>query len=80
MRRSALSRQSYWWRSDRARATPICSPGEDALAAAERPEAGDWLYFVTVDADGTTLFTNDYQEHLANRDKALNNGFLDSGR
>ena len=61
-------------------ATPICSPGADALAAAEKPEAGDWLYFVTIDSDGTTLFTSDYQEHLANRDKALNNGFLDSGR
>jgi len=53
---------------------------EDALAAAERPEAGDWLYFVTVDDDGTTLFTSDYQEHLANRDKALDSGILNSGR
>lgn len=61
-------------------ATPICSPGEEALAAAERPEPGDWLYFVTVDSDGTTLFTGDYQEHLANRDIALNSGVLDSGR
>ncbi|MGV1086488.1 MAG: endolytic transglycosylase MltG [Mycobacterium sp.] len=61
-------------------ATPICSPGADALSAAERPEPGDWLYFVTVDANGTTLFTSDYQEHLANRDKALNSGILNSGR
>lgn len=61
-------------------ATPICSPGEEALNAAERPEAGDWLYFVTVDDDGTTLFTSDYQEHLANRDKALDSGILNSGR
>ncbi len=61
-------------------ATPICSPGADALAAAEEPEPGNWLYFVTVDSEGTTLFTNDYQEHLANRDKALDSGFLNSGR
>ena len=61
-------------------ATPICSPGAEALKAAEQPEAGDWLYFVTIDSDGTTLFTSDYQEHLANRDKALNSGVLDSGR
>ncbi|HPX35408.1 MAG TPA: endolytic transglycosylase MltG [Mycobacterium sp.] len=61
-------------------ATPICSPGADALSAAERPEPGDWLYFVTVDDNGTTLFTSDYQEHLANRDKALNSGILNSGR
>lgn len=61
-------------------ATPICSPGDEALAAAERPEPGDWLYFVTISTDGTTLFTADYQEHLANRDLALNSGVLDSGR
>lgn len=61
-------------------ATPICSPGADALAAAEHPEPGDWLYFVTIDANGTTLFTSDYQEHLANREKALNSGILNSGR
>ncbi|KAA0111952.1 endolytic transglycosylase MltG [Mycolicibacterium sp. P1-5] len=61
-------------------ATPICSPGQDALAAAERPEAGDWLYFVTVDTEGTTLFTRDYQQHLANIDLARRNGVLDSAR
>ena len=61
-------------------ATPICSPGAEALAAAEKPEPGDWLYFVTIDSDGTTLFTSDYQEHLANREQALDSGFLDSGR
>ncbi|EHB50465.1 aminodeoxychorismate lyase [Mycolicibacterium rhodesiae JS60] len=61
-------------------ATPICSPGDEALAAAERPEPGDWLYFVTVDKDGTTLFTRDYQEHLANIELAKRNGVLDSAR
>jgi len=61
-------------------ATPICSPGDEALAAAERPEPGDWLYFVTIDMDGTTLFTSDYQEHLANIEKAQSSGILDSQR
>jgi UPF0755 protein len=61
-------------------ATPICSPGEDALAAAERPEPGDWLYFVTVDTEGTTLFTRDYPQHLANIELAKRNGVLDSAR
>jgi UPF0755 protein len=60
--------------------TPICSPGEQALAAAVRPEPGDWLYFVTVDMQGTTLFTRDYQEHLANIELAKRNGVLDSAR
>ncbi len=61
-------------------ATPICSPGEEALHAAERPEPGDWLYFVTIDDEGTTLFTRDYQQHLANIELAEHNGVLDSAR
>lgn len=61
-------------------ATPICSPSHAALAAAERPEPGDWLYFVTIDMQGTTLFTRDYEQHLANIEVALRNGVLDSAR
>jgi UPF0755 protein len=61
-------------------ATPICSPGTDALKAAEHPEDGDWLYFVTIDTQGTTLFTRDYQQHLANIELAKRNGVLDSAR
>jgi UPF0755 protein len=61
-------------------ATAICSPGVDALRAAEHPEQGDWLYFVTIDAQGTTLFTKDYQQHLANIELAKRNGVLDSAR
>ncbi|MGH3555386.1 MAG: endolytic transglycosylase MltG, partial [Mycobacterium sp.] len=52
----------------------------DTLSAAEHPEPGDWLYFVTIDAQGTTLFTRDYQEHLANIELAKHNGVLDSAR
>jgi UPF0755 protein len=61
-------------------ATPICSPGPPALAAAEKPAAGDWLYFVTIDLQGTTVFTRDYQQHLANIELARRNGVLDSAR
>lgn len=61
-------------------ATPICSAGMDALQAAEHPEPGDWLYFVTIDKDGTTLFTHNYQQHLNNIEMALDNGVLDSSR
>jgi UPF0755 protein len=61
-------------------ATPICSPGQPALAAAEQPEPGDWLYFVTIDLQGTTLFTRDYEQHLANIELAKRNGVLDSSR
>ena len=61
-------------------ATPICSPSQPALAAAEQPAAGDWLYFVTIDMQGTTLFTRDYEQHLANIELAERNGVLDSAR
>src|ERR1700742_3858074 len=61
-------------------ATPICSPGQPALAAAEQPAPGDWLYFVTIDMQGTTLFTRDYDQHLANIELAKRNGVLDSAR
>jgi UPF0755 protein len=61
-------------------ATPICSPGQPALSAAEQPAPGDWLYFVTVDMQGTTLFTRDYDQHLANIELARRNGVLDSAR
>ncbi|MGV0800365.1 endolytic transglycosylase MltG, partial [Mycolicibacterium elephantis] len=61
-------------------ATPICSPGQPALTAAEKPEPGDWLYFVTIDMQGTTLFTRDYEQHLANIQLAMGNGVLDSAR
>ncbi len=61
-------------------ATPISAPGEKALHAAENPAPGDWLYFATVSKDGTTLFTESYDEHLANIEKAQAAGVLDSGR
>ncbi|NML53847.1 endolytic transglycosylase MltG [Streptomyces sp. R302] len=44
---------------------PIGNPGEQAMAAALRPPAGDWLYFVTV-TPGDTRFTADYATHQAN--------------
>ncbi|WP_193043067.1 endolytic transglycosylase MltG [Mycolicibacterium baixiangningiae] len=61
-------------------ATPICSPSQPALIAAETPAAGDWLYFVTIDLQGTTVFTRDYNQHLANIELAQRNGVLDSAR
>ena len=61
-------------------ATPISSPSLDALRAVENPEPGPWLYFVTVDKQGTTLFTDSYSEHLRNIERAQQSGILDSGR
>lgn len=61
-------------------ATPISSPSIGALQAVENPEPGTWIYFVTIDAQGTTLFADSYAEHLANTEQALESGILNSGR
>lgn len=61
-------------------ATPIAAPGQPAIEAAVHPADGDWLYFVTIDMSGTTLFTKDYQQHLASIEIARRNGVLDSAR
>ncbi|MBS9372494.1 endolytic transglycosylase MltG [Rhodococcus sp. B50] len=61
-------------------ATPISSPSIGALQAMENPEPGEWIYFVTIDDKGTTLFANSYEEHLQNTELALASGILDSGR
>ncbi len=54
--------------------TPIDSPGQDALEAALSPADGDYVYFVTVAKDGSSLFTNDYGEFLRAKDKAKAEG------
>ncbi len=61
-------------------ATPIAAPGQPAIEAAVHPAEGDWLYFVTIDMSGTTLFTREYQQHLASIEIARRNGVLDSAR
>ena len=43
--------------------TPIGSPTIKALEAVAKPDAGDWLYFVTVKPK-ETRFTSSYQEFL----------------
>jgi UPF0755 protein len=54
--------------------TPIDSPGEAALNAALHPAQGDWLYFVTIDKAGHSLFTADYQAFLRAKAKAKAEG------
>jgi len=54
--------------------TPICFPSEAALAAAVSPPSGTWLYFVVVSKDGTTLFSDTYQQQLANEKLARSRG------
>lgn len=60
--------------------TPIASPSVEAIDAMEHPAEGNWLFFATIDAQGTTVFTDNYDEHLDNVDKAINSGILDTQR
>ena len=54
--------------------TPINSPGAKALEAALAPATGDYVYFITIDKAGNSLFTNDYQEFLRAKAKAQRDG------
>ena len=60
--------------------TPIASPSIEALRAMENPAEGTWLYFVTVDLDGRTVFTTTFDEHTNAIEEARANGVLDSNR
>lgn len=60
--------------------TPIASPSLEAIQAMENPEPGDWLFFVTVDDSGRTVFTNNFDDHQNAVNEALNSGILDSQR
>jgi UPF0755 protein len=43
---------------------PISNPGRESLLAALRPEASQYLFFVSQN-DGTHVFTKDYKDHQA---------------
>lgn len=61
-------------------ATPIASPSIEAVTAMENPAPGNWLFFVTIDKDGTTVFNDTFEQHMADTQKALESGVLDSNR
>ena len=54
--------------------TPIDSPGVKALQAALAPAAGDWLYFITIDKAGHSLFTSSYDAFKAAKARAQREG------
>lgn len=60
--------------------TPIASPTEEAIQAMENPAEGQWLFFVTIDDQGTTVFTDTFEEHLEQVDRAIESGILDTQR
>jgi UPF0755 protein len=50
--------------------SPITSPSKKSLEAVLKPADGNWLYFVAVNLDtGETLFTDNYEQHVANTQK-----------
>lgn len=49
---------------------PIGNPSLSAIRAVAYPEASNYLYFLTK-PDGTTVFSQTYEEHLANKRKYL---------
>ena len=61
-------------------ATPIASPSIEAVEAMENPADGDWLFFVTVDQNGTTEFNRDFEAHQQAVQRSIDNGVLDSNR
>lgn len=60
--------------------TPIASPSMPAIEAMENPAEGNWLFFVTVDQDGTTVFNDSFEEHLEDVQRSVDGGVLDSNR
>lgn len=60
--------------------TPIAAASVEAITAMENPAEGNWLFFVTVDQDGTTVFNDSFEEHLADVQTALESGVLDTNR
>ncbi len=56
--------------------TPINNPGEAALQGALAPPKGNWLYFVAIDKQGHSAFTQSYPQHLKNIETAKKNGVL----
>ena len=60
--------------------TPIASPSIQAIEAVENPAQGNWLFFVTIDKKGTTVFNDTYEAHLRDTQQAISNGVLDSNR
>lgn len=60
--------------------TPIASASMEAIQAMEHPAEGNWLFFVTVDDSGTTVFNDTFEEHQQDVEQAMNSGILDSQR
>ena len=79
---SARQRVTPWntYAMDGLPETPIASPSLEAITAMENPAEGNWLFFVTIDSDGTTVFNDTFEQHLEDTQRAYESGILDSQR
>ena len=51
---------------------PICNPSLNSILAAAYPTVTDYFYFLTDPKTGNAVYAKTYQEHLANKQKYLN--------
>lgn len=56
--------------------TPIAAPGRASIEAALQPADGPWMFYVLAQADGTHVFAETYEQHLANVEAARAAGLL----
>jgi UPF0755 protein len=56
--------------------TPINSPSKAALEAAMSPPPGKWFFFVAVDKNGTTKFSENGRQFCTDTKEAVRNGVL----
>ncbi|MEV7095640.1 endolytic transglycosylase MltG [Amycolatopsis sp. NPDC051045] len=56
--------------------TPISVPSPDAIQAAVKPPAGDWVYFVKCEKNGLSCFAVTNDEQNRNRDLARERGVI----
>jgi UPF0755 protein len=56
--------------------TPINNPGKAAMQGALAPPKGNWLYFVAIDKQGHSAFTQSLTQHEKNIETAKKNGVL----
>jgi UPF0755 protein len=56
---------------------PINSPGRAALEAAMSPAAGEWLYFVAIDDEGNSAFSETFDQFCQDVQRAIEAGILD---
>ncbi|SDP57165.1 UPF0755 protein [Actinopolyspora xinjiangensis] len=54
--------------------TPISAPSTAAIKAAANPAEGDWKYFVKCHKDGTSCFSETFEQHKKAQQKADRNG------